>query len=94
MKRLIADNIGARGTLQTDAFTLAILNYRNTPDRDSGLSPAQILFARKLRDALPCHPSNLVVRKEWVMTRDAREEVMAKRHLIRRKELAEHTRAL
>lgn len=45
MKRLITNNTGSGGTLNTDALATALLNYRNTPDRGSKLSPAQILFA-------------------------------------------------
>ena len=83
MKRLIAHNTGARGTLNTDDMMLALLQYRNTPDRDTGLSPAQVLFSRKLRDAIPVSPKDLQIRKEWVLTREARELALARRHEVR-----------
>ena len=60
VKRLIADNTGKGGDLDTDAFMAALLTYWNTPDRDTGLSPSQVLFARKLRDSIPCKPGNLL----------------------------------
>ena len=44
VKRLIVDNIGPNGTLNTEKFQRAMLNYRNTPDRDTGLSPAMCLW--------------------------------------------------
>ena len=53
MKRLIMDNVGNSGSLNNDFFASTLLNYHNTPDRDTGLSPSQILFARQLRDSIP-----------------------------------------
>ena len=53
VKRLLECNIGPDGTLDTDRVVCALLQLRNTPDRDCKLSPAQILFGRPLRDSLP-----------------------------------------
>ena len=44
MKRLIRNNLGPGGSLDTDRFSQAIMEYRNTPDRDMGCSPAQVVF--------------------------------------------------
>ena len=52
-KRLIEDNVGPNGELDTDKFLRAILIKRNTPDPTSKLSPAEIVFGRKLRDTMP-----------------------------------------
>ena len=48
----------------------AILQYRNTPDSESGLSPSQVIFGRSLRDVLPFPPrsqvyENPLVRPLW-----------------------------
>ena len=87
IKRFIASNTGVGGTLETDALAAALLTYRNTPDRDTGLSPAQVLFARQLRDTVPSSKEGLKLRPEWVLTLDRREEALAKRHRVRGEEL-------
>ena len=94
MKRLIAQNTGPRGSLDSDAFALPMLQYRNTPDRDTHRSPAQVLFARNLRDALPHHVSQLQLRPEWVLTADLREKALARRHQVREEQLSQHTKEL
>lgn len=46
MKRWIQENVGPKGSLDTDKMAWALLAYRNTPDRDTARSPAQVLYAR------------------------------------------------
>ncbi|MCP4261713.1 MAG: hypothetical protein GY774_30050, partial [Planctomycetes bacterium] len=43
---------------------------------------------------MPCNPANLQLRPEWLLTRDAREKALAKRHFARESDLTEHTRPL
>ena len=45
MKRLIRNNLGPGGSLDNDWFSQAIMEYRNTPDRDMGCLPAQVVFS-------------------------------------------------
>ena len=60
-KRLLEKNIGPDGTLNSDKVVRALLQVRNTPDRDCKLSPAEILFGRRLRDATPQLDKNLMI---------------------------------
>ena len=49
-KRLIRDNTGSKRRLDTDRFAGALLEHRNTPDPDTDLSPAQVIYGRQIRD--------------------------------------------
>ena len=53
MKRLLGESLDSNGSLDTEKFLQAILMYRNTPDPTCGISPAEMVFGRKLRDTLP-----------------------------------------
>ena len=58
----------------------AILQYRNTPIPELGLSPAQILFHRQLRDSIPAKPKLLKLHKEWIISATQREQAFADRN--------------
>ena len=79
-KRLIRENVDKSGKLNNDKFSRALLNYRNTPCRDINLSPAQIVFGRKLRDFIPCRPGEYKPRPEWILTRENREQALSRRY--------------
>ena len=82
------------GNLDNDKFARALLNYRNTPLRDIGRSPAQIVTGRQLRDHLPANPESYKPSKEWLVTREQRELALAKRYAKQEEVWAEHTRDL
>ena len=52
-KRLLRYNTGSDGSLDTDRMVKALLIKRNTPDPGCKLSPAEVVFGRKLKDTLP-----------------------------------------
>ena len=56
-KRLIKDAVTLSGELDTIAIIKGMLQLRNTPDPDTGLSPAQMLLGRQLRDFIPGKPT-------------------------------------
>ncbi len=56
IKRLITGNVGKDGAINIDAFQEAILQYRNTPDPTTKLSPAMCVFGRPIKDLIPILP--------------------------------------
>ena len=90
-KRLMRDCVKADGSFD-DKFYQGILQYRNTPQQDVRLSPAQIVFGRQIKDFLPVVNYKYEPRQEWCLVRDERERALAKRYELDGKRLAEHTR--
>ena len=91
VKRMIVDNIGPNGSLDTNSFQRAMLNYRNTPDRDTKLSPAQCIFGRPIRDFIPISPGRFQPHTTWKETTAAREEALRNRHMKAAERWSEHT---
>ena len=94
MKRLITDNTGGNGDLDTDAVQRAILQYRNTPDPDTKISPAMCVFGRMIRDFIPVIPGKYLPHDTWRDTLRAREDALRKRHIKMHEYWSEHTRRL
>ena len=80
-KRIILDNT-MRGSLDNDSAVRAILQYRNTPIQHLGLSPAQILFHRQLRDHMPNRPHHYHLHKEWISLAKHREEIASRQQSL------------
>ena len=70
------------------------MEFRNTPCRDLGVSPSNILFGRNLKDHLPSTTENLKVRKEWRFDREMREQALAVKFAEMERSLSEGTRNL
>ena len=99
-KRLLENNIGEDGKLDTDKFLRAILTKRNTPDPITKMSPAQIIFGRNLRDALPRINkqinifNNTNLNTAWTDAWRQKEEALRTRYQGCQQRLAEHSRDL
>ena len=93
-KRIIRDNVDGTGSLDNDRFARALMNYRNTPGKDVNLSPAQIIFGRKLRDHLPVLPGNYRPKKEWILSQHEREIALARRYEAQGERLTRGTKIL
>ena len=96
VKRLMRANVGASGRLYTDRFLRAMLQLRNTPDPDCGVSPAEIIFGRRLRDNLPF---TSYVRRDsysprWQGAWSAKEDALRARFIKTSEKLNMHARHL
>ena len=80
-KRLITDKTGGKGDLDTDAVQRAFLQYRNTPDPDTKISPAMCVFGRMIRDFITVIPGKYLPHDTWRDTLRAREDALRKRHI-------------
>ena len=93
-KRLVMDNLSPNGSLDTDRFMRALLIHRNQTDPVSGLSPAQVIFGRQLRDHLPLQPEKFQPRAEWRQEADQRERAFQKRHILKHEQLSAKSKDL
>ena len=94
MKRLCRENTSRDGSLNNDRFLRAVMAYRNTPDRDTERSPAQVIFGRELRDFLPAPLRRYQPQPQWILLRDDREKALRKRALKNMEKLEVGTKKL
>ena len=88
-KRLLRENTDTNGSLNTDKMVKALLIKRNTPESGCKLSPAEVVFGRKLKDTLPygglqAGPAiyeNKDIDKLWRDNWDLREQALKQRYI-------------
>ena len=94
VKRILAGNLNASGSLDVDSFQRAMLSYRNTKDPVTKFSPALAVFGRQVRDGLPILKGKYNPHETWKELLDHREKAMAKRHVAMHEAWNEHTKKL
>ena len=50
---MLHENVDSDGGINNSRMTAALLMYKNTPDRDTGMTPAEYVFGKKMNDMLP-----------------------------------------
>ena len=93
-KRILMNNCNPDGSLDNDKVLKALLQYKNTPLRGIGLSPAQLLLHRQLRDKIPTHSKMLQPHKEWIVAGNEREKAFAKQNKDTATTYNEHSKEL
>lgn len=99
-KRLLRGNVDSDGSLNTDNLVRALLQLRNTPDRDCKLSPAEILFGHPLNDSLPvldktmCIFDNDQIHDHWHQAWAAKEAALRSRLVHSCESLEDHCKEL
>lgn len=99
MKRLITSHTDHDGNIDTEAVAAGLLQYRNTPDADTGMSPSQIVFGTNRRDLLPVVSqtpvfSSSAVHPMWRAAWQQREIALKKRFAAQVDKLQQNTRPL
>ena len=94
VKRLLTGNVDGNADLNTDAFQRAILQYRNTPDPATKMSPAMCVFGRPVKDLVPVLPGKLNLHKMWQQGLNIREKALAQQYEKAHMRWSEHARSL
>ena len=90
----MSDSTTPSGDIDTNSFQRAMLQYRNTSDRDTKLSSAKCVFGHLIRDFIPIQPGRYKPHPTWTETLLVREEALRNRHMREAECWTEHTKRL
>ena len=99
-KCLLEENMNSDGSIKIYAPVRALLELKNTSGRYCKLSPAEVLFGRTLKDAIPqLDKSTMVfendqIHSQWHDAWAAKEEAIRSRLLRAYERLEEHSKEL
>ena len=84
MKRLLPENVSPSGEIDSDGYIRAVLQVRNTPGPQNGISTSELVFGRPWREVLPVKPGtqifeNAEVRPVWKEIWTKREDTLKAR---------------
>ena len=65
MKRLLRENTGRKGAINTDKVAQALFQYQNTPLRGINKSPVELALGRSLRDTVPPPRQRYKIDTDW-----------------------------
>ena len=94
LKHLLRGNTGHKGSINTDSVARALLQYRNTPLRGVGKSPAELALGRPLRDTIPLPRERYKVSDQWANHLRNRERTMTSSNESIKSKYDEHSREL
>ena len=95
VKRMMRQNIDSDGSILNSRFLNALLTYKNTPDRDMMMSPAEIVLGRQLNDFFPNGVTDFVSRHTpWSEMLSLREAALSTRRGADDNKWNEHTKRL
>ena len=93
-KRMISNNVGRNGCLNTDNYHKALLQYHNTPDPQTKVSPAMCVYGRVIKDFIPTIPGKYKPHPSWQKTLNLREDALKVRHLKKSEDWLRGTKKL
>ena len=70
------------------------MQHRNTPDPDTGTSPAEVLFGHPIRDFMPIKPGKFRPQEGWRLAQEDRERALRVRYCRGKERWSEHTKEL
>ena len=91
MKKLLEAAWNGRH-LDEDKLTRGLLQYRNTPSRKDGRSPAQKIYGKPIQDTLPAHRRSFAI--EWQIQSEEAEQKLADTTTAMKQSYNQHARLL
>ena len=95
VKQALSNKVDSDGNITNSRMVAALLALKNTPDRDTRMSPAKYVFGRPINDLLPTFDNwTDTFGDDWKRTMQACELAVAGRHERCYAKLNEHTKQL